>query len=253
MSGRARSRGRGLSGGAAAATPGMCAATGQEAAGLLDAFAKALRQLTDPAMRRALLVSVGLSLLVFVLVWLGVAWALAHFTLFQTGWLETAIDVLGGVATLAVSWFLFPAVVSTTTGFFLDGVAEAVERRHYPMLPPARAQPLPEMLGSSAKFFATLLVLNIVVLLFLLIPPLFPFVFYGVNGYLLGREYFEVVAARRLDPSAARALRRRHSRTMFAAGVLLALLLTVPLVNLLAPLLGTAAMVHLFTKMQRQV
>jgi len=219
---------------------------------VIDAFAKAVRQLGDPAIRRALLISIGLSLLAFLLVWAGVGWALSHFTLFQTGWLDAAIDVLGGVATLAVSWFLFPTVVSTTTGFFLDGVAAAVERRHYPHLPPARSPPLGEALASAAKFFAVMLALNIVMLLFLLAPPVFPFVFYGVNGYLLGREYFEVVAARRLDPAAARVLRRRHIRTIFAAGVLLALLLTIPLVNLLAPLVGTAAMVHLFATMQRR-
>ncbi|HYN38362.1 MAG TPA: EI24 domain-containing protein [Rhodospirillales bacterium] len=219
---------------------------------MLDAFAKSIRQLGDPAIRRALLTSIGLSLLIFVLLWVAVGWALTHFAVFQTGWLDAAIDVLGGVATLAVSWFLFPAVVSTTTGFLLDGVAAAVERRHYPALPPARVQPLAEVLLSSAKFFATMLLLNIGMLLFLLVPPVFPFVFYGVNGYLLGREYFEVAAARRLDPVAARALRKRNARTVFAAGVLLALLLTVPVVNLLAPLLGTAAMVHLFMTMQRR-
>lgn len=217
---------------------------------MFDAFAKAVRQLGDPAIRRALLISIGLSLLVFLCLWAGVGWALSHFTFFQTGWLDAAIGVLGGLATLAVSWFLFPAVVSTTTGLFLDDVAAAVERRHYPALPPARPQPLAETLASSGKLFAVMLVLNIAALLFLLVPPVFPFVFYGVNGYLLGREYFEVVAARRLDPAAARALRRRHARTIFAGGVLLALLLTVPLVNLLAPLIGTAAMVHLFATMQ---
>ena len=208
--------------------------------------------MADPAIRRALWVSIGLSLVVFLGVWTGVGWALTHFTLFQAGWLDAAIDVLGGLATLAVSWFLFPTVVSTTTGFFLDGVAAAVERRHYPHLPPARSPPLGETLASAAKFFAVMLLLNIVMLLFLLLPPVFPFVFYGVNGYLLGREYFEVVAARRLDPVAARMLRRRNLRTIFPAGVLLALLLTIPVVNLLAPLVGTAAMVHLFAKMQRQ-
>ena len=218
---------------------------------MFDAFAKAIGQLRDPAIRRPLWISIGLSLLVFLLVWLGVGWTLTHVTFFQTGWLDAAIGVLGGLATWAISWFLFPTVVSTTTGFFLDDVAAAVERRHYPRLPPARPQPLAETLAASGKLFAIMLVLNIAALLFLLVPPVFPFVFYGANGYLLGREYFEVAAARRLDPPAARALRRRHARTIFAAGVLLALLLTIPLVNLLAPLIGTAAMVHLFTRIQQ--
>lgn len=219
---------------------------------MLEAFLKAARQLGDPAIRRVLWIAIGLSLLVFVLLWVAVGWLLTHVTLFQTGWLETALDVLGGFATLVVSWLLFPAVVSTTAGFFLDDVTAAVERRHYPQSPPARTQPLAEMLGMSLKLLVAMLVLNLVALLFLLVPPVFPFVFYGTNGYLLGREYFEVVAARRLAPAQAKAMRRRHAGRLFVAGVLIALLLTIPLVNLLAPLLGTAVMVHMFESLRRK-
>jgi CysZ protein len=219
---------------------------------LLAAFVKAIEQLGDPAIRRVLWVSVGLSVLVFALVWTGVGYLLTQTTFFQIGWLDTAIDVLGGFATLAVSWLLFPAVVSTTTGFFLEGVADAVERRHYPNLPPVRSQPVEEAVGSTVKFFGLMLLLNLILLLFLLIPPVFPFVFYGVNGYLLGREYFELVAARRLDPVEARSLRRRHGRTLFIAGLLIAFLLTIPFVNLVAPLVGTAAMVHLIETIRHE-
>jgi uncharacterized protein involved in cysteine biosynthesis len=219
---------------------------------LLAAFVKAIKQLGDPAVRRVLWVSVGLSVLVFALVWTGVAYLLTRTTFFQIGWLDTAIDVLGGFATLAVSWLLFPAVVSTTTGFFLEGVADAVESRHYPNLPQVRSQPLEEAVASAVKFFGLMLLLNLILLPFLLIPPVFPFVFYGVNGYLLGREYFDLVAARRLDPVEARTLRRRHGRTLFIAGVLIALLLTIPFVNLAAPLVATAAMVHLFEAIRHE-
>ena len=219
---------------------------------MLAAFVKAIKQLGDPAVRRVLWVSVGLSVLVFALVWTGVAYLLMRTTFFQIGWLDTAIDVLGGFATLAVSWLLFPAVVSTTTGFFLEGVADAVESRHYPNLPQVRSQPLEEAVASAVKFFGLMLLLNLILLPFLLIPPVFPFVFYGVNGYLLGREYFDLVAARRLDPVEARTLRRRHGRTLFIAGVLIALLLTIPFVNLAAPLVATAAMVHLFEAIRHE-
>jgi CysZ protein len=219
---------------------------------VLAAFVKAIEQLGDPAIRRVLWVSLGLSVLAFALVWAGVGYLLTQTTVFQIGWLDTAIDVLGGFATLALSWLLFPAVVSTTTGFFLEGVADAVERRHYPNLPPARTQPLQEIFASTAKFFGLMLLLNLILLPVLLIPPVFPFVFYGINGYLLGREYFELVAARRLDPVERRSLRRRHGRTLFIAGMLIAFLLTVPIVNLIAPLVGTAAMVHLFEAIRHE-
>jgi CysZ protein len=196
-------------------------------------------------------ISVGLALLTFVLVWTGVGWLLTHTSFFAIGWLDTVIDVLGGMATLVLSWLLFPAVVSTTTGFFLEDVADAVERRHFPQLPPVRRQPLEEIVVSALKFLAVLVALNLVVLIFLFVPPVFPFVFYAVNGYLLGREYFELVAARRLEPDAVRSLRRRHGGTLFVSGILIALLLTVPVVNFLAPLIGTAAMVHVFESMRR--
>ena len=112
---------------------------------------KAIKQLGDPAIRRVLWISLGLSLLVFALLWTASATCSRERRLFQIGWLDTAIDVLGGFATLALSWLLFPAVVSTTTGFLLEGVAEAVERRHYPDLPPARSQPLEEVLASTVQ------------------------------------------------------------------------------------------------------
>ena len=47
-----------------------------------------------------------------------------------------------------------------------------------------------------------------------------------------------------------RTLRRQNSGTIWIGGVLIALASMVPLVNLVAPLFGTALMVHLFHRMQ---
>jgi len=77
-----------------------------------------------------------------------------------------------------------------------------------------------------------------------IVPPFSVFAFYSVNGYLLGREYFELVAQRRMEPAAATILRRRYRWRVLAAGVLIAILVSVPIVNLLVPVLGTAFMVH---------
>jgi uncharacterized protein involved in cysteine biosynthesis len=105
-------------------------------------------------------------------------------------------------------------------------------------------------LAGSLKFLGITLALNLLVLLFLIVPPVFPFVFYGVNGYLLSREYFEVVAARRMPAPAVRELRKKHMRRLFLSGLVVAFLLTVPIVNLLAPIVGTAAMVHIFHRLR---
>jgi uncharacterized protein involved in cysteine biosynthesis len=217
---------------------------------VLSAFGKAIGQLDDRRIIRVVIVGVVLSIVLFAGLAGAVSWLLSETTWFQTGWLERAVDALGGLAVLAVTWFLFPAVTSTTIGFFLEGIAAAVEARHYPRLPPARHQPLAEVVTAGAKFLAVTIALNLAALPLLLVPPVFPFVFFGINGYLLGREYFEVVALRRLPAAEARALRRRYRLRVFAAGAVIALLLTVPFVNLLASVIGTAAMVHLFQGMR---
>lgn len=213
---------------------------------MFDAISKAIRQLDDPAIQRTLMISVGIALMVFVMLWGFVGFLLTETSIFTIGWLETGIDLLGGLATAILTWLLFPAVVSALIGVFLDGVARAVEARHYPSLPPADGQAVSAAVIEGLKFLGLLIGLNLFMLLFLIIPPIFPFIFYAVNGYLLGREYFEIVALRRMSASDARALRKSRQGALFAVGVLIAFLLTVPVVNLLTPIVATAAMVHLF-------
>ncbi len=218
---------------------------------MIKAIGLALGQLTDRSFRGVLWRSVGLAALAFVLLWGGVGFLLTHTALFSLGWLDTVVDLLGGVAVLVLTWFLFPAVIGVILGFFLEDAASAVDRRHYPHLPPARAQPIAEIVVTTLKFLGIALALNLVALLFLVIPPLFPFVFYGINGYLLGREYYELVALRRLDPVNALGLKRTKQVPLLVFGVIAAFAFTVPFVNLVTPLLATAAMVHL-VEMWRQ-
>ena len=213
---------------------------------MLHAFSKGISQLGDAKIRKVIWFSIAAACSVFALLWLAVGTLLGATTVFAYPWLEWAVDLLGGLATLVFTWFLFPAVISAIIGIFLEDIANAVEARHYPALPPAAGLPVAKAAITVAAYLGILIVLNMVLLIFLLLPPLFPFVFYAVNGYLLGREYFELVALRRTSPEQARRLRKAHRGKLFIAGVATALLLTIPVVNLLAPVVVTAAMVHLF-------
>ncbi len=213
---------------------------------MLAAFSKAFAQIGDSDTRRVIWISIAFAILIFIGLWALVGYILVGTTFFQIGWLEAAIDLLGGLATLVVTWLLFPAVLSACIGLFLERIADAVERKHYPSLPPVRNVPVREIVVNTARFLAVMIVCNLVILVFLPFPIFFPFVFYAVNGYLLGREYFELVALRRADMAEVRALRDVYRGRLFVAGVVVAVLLTVPIVNLLAPIVGTAAMVHLF-------
>ena len=215
---------------------------------MLGAFVKGIDQLSDHATRKYLWLSILSALITFVLLWSVVGWLLRETSISNIGWLEGAIDLLGGIATLALTWFLFPATVSAVIGLFLDQVADCVEKRHYPNLPTAAGLPLGESIVMSMKFLGILVSLNILMLPFLFLGPLFPFVFYLVNGYLLGREYFELVASRRLPPAEVTKLRKARQGSVMAVGVVIAFALTVPVVNLLMPVVATSAMVHLFER-----
>lgn len=213
---------------------------------VFKAFGHAINQLGDPRIRRVLLLSLGATLLVYTVLIGGISWALFSTELL-TGlpfW-ESIVDWLGVVLVPLATLFLFPAVISLMIGFFLEDVADAVEAKHYPDLPPNRAQPLAEVIWITVRFAALALLLNILVLPLFLFPIIGQVAYLIVNGYLIGREYFELVALRRLDPKQAKGLRTAHLGTLWMTGALIAFLLTVPLVNVLAPVIGVAVMVHI--------
>ena len=90
------------------------------------------------------------------------------------------------------------------------------------------------------------LIANLLALPFLIFPPLYFLIAYGVNGYLLGREYYEMPALRRLQRPVAKQFYAAHRGQFTLGGVLIAILSTIPFVNLIAPIIATAFMVHLF-------
>ncbi len=236
---------------------------------MFSALAKAFGQLSDPAFRRVLVRSVLAALVVFIAVWVaawfGLGWlgeALSDWVAAQEPggfWVEVVewlFGAAGVVGVLVASFFLFPGVMLVALTLMLDDIARAVERRHYPELPPARAQPVGEAVMAALAFAAVMLLLNLVALpfylLLLFVPPLNLFVFYLLNGYLLGREYFELVAARRFDADGVRHLRRSYKGRVMLAGVVIAFLLTVPIVNLVTPIVATGFMLHVFERLRRR-
>jgi uncharacterized protein involved in cysteine biosynthesis len=170
--------------------------------------------------------------------------------------MEWLVDIAAIGAIAIASFFLFPAVMVSIMAMLLDDIAQAVERRYYPELAPAREQPLSEALLGNIIFVLVTLILNLLVLpLYLIliwIPPLNLVLFYLLNGYLLGREYFEMVAARRLDLAATKRLRRDNRGRVILAGAVITFLLTIPLVNLITPIIATAFMLHVFEDLRRR-
>lgn len=225
---------------------------------LLD-FLKAVSQLSDARFRRVLWLGLGLTVgLLFAMtaLLLGLAQWLAPGAislpfLGEITWVGEVFSVTIVLAMLVLSVFLMVPVASAFTGLFLEDVAAAVEDRHYPGLPPVPRIGIAEVIRDSLGFFGVLVAVNgLALLLYFPLGPLAPVMFWLVNGYLLGREYFQMVAMRRLGRAGANELRRRYWGRVWLAGTLMAVPLSIPLVNLLIPVLGAATFTHQFHRLQ---
>ncbi|KPN63729.1 Uncharacterized protein involved in cysteine biosynthesis [Aliiroseovarius crassostreae] len=225
---------------------------------MIDDFFRALAQLSDPRFRKVLLKGLGLTVgLLVAITWVMVT--LVGFVIPDVLSLPFVGEVsfVGGVAMwvaallmIVLSAVLMVPVAGAFTGLFLDEVADAVEARHYPYLAPNAAQPISAAIRESLGFFGVIVGVNLVALiLFFFVGPLAPILFYAVNGYLLGREYFTMAAMRRMEREAAHALRKRHNTQIWIAGILMAVPLSIPLVNLLIPILGAATFTHMFQRL----
>jgi CysZ protein len=212
---------------------------------MISAFLRALTLVKESAFWRVIWRSLVIAIAVFIGLYITVWAVLAHVSVADIWWIDTVIDVLGGLAVLVLTWLLFPAVVTLVISLFIDRIVTAVETQYYPHLPALRSLSFWRNIAAALKFSGAMVGLNLFALPLYLVPVLNLIVFYGINGYLLGREYFELVALRRLEPRSAQRLRQSHRLRLFIAGLLITGLLTLPVVNLVAPLLAAAFMVHL--------
>lgn len=227
---------------------------------LATAFTRTLGQSLDPTFRAVTIKSVLIALLVYALLIALYIWLVPEAGWFADdgmwSWIDDLVDAAGTLVFIAILVILFTSAASLISTLFLDEIADAVERKHYPNAPQARDVPLGEAFAVSLKFTAITLVLNFIALPFYIIafifPPLSIILFYGLNGYLLSREYFELVSLRHMQQSQIKGIRRGNRGPVFLAGVIIAFGTTVPILNLFVPILATALMVHVFRQLWRE-
>ena len=226
---------------------------------ILSDFLKSVAQFDDPKFRRVLWRGMGLTIVLLIaaclLVNFGInqllssAWA-ANLIGNQS-WLGALINVGGVLFTIALSIWLMVPVTSAIIALFLDEVAQAVEARHYPHLPKQTATKLQDQILVGIRFLGILLLANIgALILSMIVPLLAPFVFWATNGYLMGREYFQMAAMRRMPRAQAQELFQRHQGSIWTAGILMAIPMSIPLEGLFIPTLGAATFTHQFERLR---
>ena len=221
-------------------------------------FSKALGQLPDPRFRRVLLMGLGLTIALLFGATVLITWLVGWFVpdtvslpwIGDVNWLDNVASWATVLLMIVLSVVLMVPVAAAFTGIFLDDVAEAVEEHHYPGLTPVGHIPVMDTLRDSTSLILVTVVVNLFALILLLfVGPLAPVLFWAVNGYLLGREFFQMAAMRREGREGANRMRRRHAGQVWAAGTLMAVPLSIPLVNLLIPILGAATFTHMYHRL----
>lgn len=212
---------------------------------MLSIIAQAARDVLSPPFRVVLFKSLGLTILTLVVAWFGLEWLIDHLVTLERSWLDSLIQIASGLILVVGAVFLVVPVTALVASLFLDDIAQVVERTHYSDDPTGQPLPAFEAVKSAIGFTLVVIGVNLVALMLLLVPGVNAIIFLVANGYLLGREYFELAAMRFRPKEEVKALRQANGGRVFLAGLVIAGLLAIPVLNLLTPLFATALMVHL--------
>jgi CysZ protein len=231
---------------------------------MLDAAVKALSQILSPPMRSILWRSIGLALVLIVVLAIGLQRLLSWFATSGEGWAEamlgpgfhTPLNVLAWIVSIAAGLgvvfgavFLMPAITSLVASFFVDEIAEHVEREHYPAERPGMALPLGVAITEGTKTALLTILVYLIALPFVFFAGVGFIGFFIATAWLLGREYFELAAMRFRPPAEAKAMRKANAALVFTAGLFIAAFVSIPVVNLATPLFGMAFMVHMHKRL----
>src|SRR5262245_47678968 len=231
---------------------------------MLDAAFKALAQMFSQPFRSVLWKSIGLAVILIVIVGIGLHHVLVWLAGVVQGWAEQTIGLTTNMPVTLLAWILsfattlgiivgsvllMPAVTALVASFFVDEIAEQVERSHYPNEPVGHELPVWRASIQGLKTALLAVGVYLLALPFMLLAGLGAVIFFLCTAFLLGREYFLLAAMRFRSPAEAKQLRRVHQGTLFIAGMFIAVFVSIPILNLATPLFGMAFMVHIHKRL----
>ncbi len=218
---------------------------------LTTILSRSLSQFDDRVFLGVVLRAVAWSALCFALLHI-LAVALVREFVAMDGPAAWITDILATVGASLLSMWLFVPTAAAIATLYVDRIADAVERRHYPDLPPAAGAPILEQVIDALALGARMLGLGVLALvLILLIPGIGLVCGWVITGYALGRGLFLSVAMRRMSRADAMAVYQRNRSAVLLPGLVIAIAVWVPLLNLFVPVLAAAAMVHVLDGIMR--
>jgi CysZ protein len=220
---------------------------------MFASLGRAIASLFDPALWGMAAKAVLVTLVLFVAIAVGVEMLVQYLPTLGAPWVNRAIDVLAPLLAIIGLLAAGGPVAAMFGSLYLEKVADAIENRSYPGAPKAKHMSLAKSLGANARLAGAVLLVDLLLLpADTLAPPFGEIVTIIANGFLIGREYFELAALRHLEREAADALRKRNAGRVFGIGLIVSVLTYVPFADIVAPLFGAMMMVHLYQRTQRE-
>ena len=188
----------------------------------------------------------------FVALFIGIEYLLMHMPpIAGYPQINTFLELATPIILILMVFLLGAPVAAMVGSLFLDGIAERVDKHFYPNDPKAPGTPVATGIGEMFRLVGLALLINVAMLpVDVGVPGIAEGVTLLANGWLFGREFFELASLRHLSRKDSDALRRRHSGKIYFAGLLIAVLTVIPGIDLIAPFFGTALMAHLFKRLQ---
>ena len=194
-----------------------------------------------------------LTAILFVALFVGLEYGLSRLPELGSIWVNRFLELATPIVLILAIFFLGAPVAAIVGSLFLERIAAKVDAHFYPNDPRAPGTPVLTGMGESFRLIGLALLINVALLpVDVGVPGLAEIATVLANGWLLGREFFELAALRHLSRPQSDALRRRHGLKIYAAGLLIAILTVIPVLDLIAPFFGSALMAHLFKRLSHQ-
>lgn len=216
----------------------------------------ALQRLWSAPLRAFFWKSLGYTIALLILLWFFLRslfidwvfpWLQPYFATIPDwlGWLGVVWIIVFSFGLAFMLALLIGPITALVGSFFIDDVAEIIEKQDYPQDPLGKAMPFTSSLIIASRFLVLSIIGNTIALLLLLVPGVNLIGFIIINGYLLGREYFEFAAARFRSQKGGHEFYAQNKWSVFCAGLIIAVFLSIPIINFLTPLFAAAMMTYL--------
>lgn len=211
---------------------------------MLEDIFHAFKVLRYPSAWGAVMGGIFFTIMIFAALAYGCWHAIGMIDLTSTAWLNTIFESIGSILILMLGWLCWPAFVSAFITLFSDSVLEKVEHDNYPFLPPAKSIPLSDQVAYAFNTLMRSLFYTVLVLPFYFIPGLNIVVYLVLSGILFGKEYYMAIAIRRMTLHEAESVYKKFRLSIFLTGMLIGAMFLIPIINILAPILGVSLMAH---------